>query len=132
MKKGTTALLWMLGVALLTSLIAYHGISEVISATVVAGWGLIVVSAYYFVTLSADTLGWRRLIPVASRPSFSTTLVARWICGAINTLLPVFQVGGELVRARLITIRGVSGAEAGASVVVDVTATVTTQVVFFC
>ena len=131
MKKGTTALLWMLGVALLTSLIAYHGISEVISATVVAGWGLIVVSAYYFVTLTADTLGWRKLIPVTSRPSFSTILVARWICGGINTLLPVFQVGGELVRARLIAIRGVSGAESGASVVVDVTATVTTQVVFF-
>jgi putative membrane protein len=45
----------------------------------------------------------------------------RWVGASINELLPVAQVGGEIVRARLLARKGTGGARAGASVVVDLT-----------
>jgi putative membrane protein len=57
-------------------------------------------------------------------------LQARWIGESINGLLPVLQVGGNVVKARLIAARGVASATAGATVVVDIMLMVSTQVVF--
>jgi putative membrane protein len=48
----------------------------------------------------------------------------------VNTLLPVMQIGGNIVRARLIARRGVSWSAAGASVVVDLTLEAFTQLAF--
>ena len=57
-------------------------------------------------------------------------LWARWIGEAINTLVPAFQVGGAVVRSRLMIMRGVPGRIAGASVVVDLTLSTLTQLLF--
>jgi putative membrane protein len=57
-------------------------------------------------------------------------MMKRWIGISVNGLLPVAQVGGELVRAHLLTRAGISGPVAGASVVVDVTAGLVTQMAF--
>ena len=54
----------------------------------------------------------------------------RWIREAVNTLLPVAQIGGEVVGARLLTFCGASPGLAGASVVVDLTLEVLAQFVF--
>jgi hypothetical protein len=45
-------------------------------------------------------------------------------------LLPVAQIGGNFVRIRLVTLKGLSGIIAGASVVVDFTAALMAQVIF--
>jgi putative membrane protein len=57
-------------------------------------------------------------------------LWARWIREAVDGLLPVAQVGGEVVGARLLALRGVGTARAAASVVVDLTVEAITQFVF--
>ena len=57
-------------------------------------------------------------------------LWARWIGESVNGLLPVLQVGGNIVKASLLARTGVGGAVAGATVVVDVTLVMLTQVVF--
>ena len=49
---------------------------------------------------------------------------------SINSLLPVAQVGGEFIGARLLTFWGVPGGSAGASVVVDLFVQTATQFVF--
>ena len=54
----------------------------------------------------------------------------RWISTSINCLLPVAQVGGDFVRARLLAQSGTPGPTAGASVVVDATAGLLTQLAF--
>jgi putative membrane protein len=54
----------------------------------------------------------------------------RWIRESINSLLPVAGVGGDIVGARLAHQQGVPGAEAAASIVVDTTVGVMTQMVF--
>jgi putative membrane protein len=54
----------------------------------------------------------------------------RWICESVNCLLPVAQVGGDLVRARLLNQVGVPGPLAGATVIVDIMAGMLTLVIF--
>jgi putative membrane protein len=54
----------------------------------------------------------------------------RWISESVNALLPVAQVGGELVRARLLATRGVPGAVAGASVVGNLTGAILSKIAF--
>jgi hypothetical protein len=57
-------------------------------------------------------------------------VVRRWIGSSVNGLLPTAQVGGEIVRADLLSRVGVAGPAAAASVVVDLTAGLATQLAF--
>jgi putative membrane protein len=128
--KVALYVLWLAGFALLLGLVAYHGAGEVIAAIAVAGSGLVWLVAYRLVPMLADTLGWRALLPLPHRRSVLQMLRLRWIGDSVNTLLPVAQVGGEFVRAKLLHRAGVSGPMASASVVVDLTAAVLTQIGF--
>ena len=122
--------LWLAGFALFIGLIVYHGAGDLLAAIAVAGPGLVWVVAYRLVPMLADTLGWRALLPRSHQRPLLQMLRMRWIGDAVNTLLPVAQVGGELVRAQLLYRTGVPGPEASASVVVDLTAAVLTQIGF--
>jgi putative membrane protein len=122
--------LWLAGVALFFGLIAYHGAGDLIAAIAVVGSGLVWIVAYRLVPMLADTLGWRALLSHPHQRPLLQLLQLRWIGDAVNTLLPVAQVGGEFVRAQLLHRTGVSGPVASASVVVDLTAAVLTQIGF--
>ena len=124
------ALAWLGGLSLLAGLIAIRNIGDVIAALTLAGWSVGLVGLAHFGTLLADTFGWRALFAGPQQPPLGPLMVKRWIGSSINSLLPVAQVGGELVRARLLARSGVAGPLAGASVVVDFTAGLVTQVVF--
>ena len=128
--RNRATVLWVLGLTLVITLVIYHGVGDIVRAIAIAGWGVLAVSMYSFFILVADTVAWRCLIPETTRPSLFTLLWTRWICGSINNLLPVIQIGGDFVRGRLIALRGVNGAVAGASVVVDITAAVLSQIIF--
>ncbi len=119
-----------IGVALFTIVIAYHGVGEVARAVAAAGWGLLAVAAFHAVPLVADALGWRSLLSGVARPSAVTFVRARWIGESVNGLLPVLQVGGNVAKARALARARVPGVLAGASVVVDVTLVVLTQILF--
>ncbi|MDQ2695645.1 MAG: lysylphosphatidylglycerol synthase domain-containing protein, partial [Pseudomonadota bacterium] len=95
-----------------------------------AGWGLLAVALYHLLPMTFDTLAWRALLPATQRPSLAFLLGARWVREAVDNLLPVAQIGGELVGLRLLLRRGVAGAAAGASLVLDVTLAVLTQLLF--
>jgi putative membrane protein len=93
--------------------------------------GLLVLgaTAYRFVPIALNTLAWRSLISTA-RPPFRALLVLRWIGEAVNTLVPWAQVGGDVVRARLLSRRGVAVPAAAAVMVVDLVLGVLTQIVY--
>ncbi len=129
MKRAATVL-WLAGMALVVALIVLQGAAEVGSYLETAGWGLVGVCAYYPIALAVDTECWRLLWPPASRPRFRFLLAPRWICDAVNGLLPAAQIGGDVVRARLLVLSGAPGADAGASVVADLTAGVVTEILF--
>ncbi len=118
------------GLALLTGLIAWQGVTVLLSALATAGFGLVAVALYHLLPLSLDALGWQCLLPVANRPPLRRTLRARWIGESINTLLPVVQIGGPVVRTRLLMQAGVPSVIAAASVVVDVTLIILPQILF--
>jgi putative membrane protein len=94
------------------------------------GWWLAPITLYHLVPLSFAALSWRELLPASSRPGFFGVLWIRWIRESINSLLPVAGVGGDVAGARLAHQRGVPGAQAAASMVVDITVGAGTQIVF--
>jgi putative membrane protein len=70
------------------------------------------------------------LLERGSRLSAAWIFVARWIAESINNLLPVAQIGGDVIRARLATRSGMSASRAAASVVGDVTAGLLSELAF--
>lgn len=128
--KKTVYFFWIVGLALFVGLIVYEGAADVGKALATAGWGLLVVVAYRLIPMIADTISWQTLLPYSHRRPFSELLWMRWIGDAVNTLMPVAQVGGELVRARLLNKAGIPGSWAGASIVVDLTTGVLMQMIF--
>lgn len=118
------------GVVLFAAVIAWHGINDVAQALGRAGWGIIAIAPLHLPPLWADSMGWRSLIPRRYQPRRRAMIRARWIGESINDLLPVLQMGGNVVKAWLLAARGVQIGLAGASVVVDVTLVVLTQIIF--
>jgi putative membrane protein len=115
------------GAAVAVALIALYGAGDIGAAIHGAGWGLLVFVAFHLVQTLFSGLAWRALLP---QQRCTTMLWLRWIREAVNALLPVAQIGGELVGARLLRARGVTVAAAGASVTVDLTLEMMSQIAF--
>jgi putative membrane protein len=115
---------------LVVYLIIDSGAAQVAHAMLVIGWWLIPITLFHLVPLVFSALSWRELISAASRPAAFTVVWIRWIRESINSLLPVASIGGEVASFRLIHLQGVPATEAAASIVVDTTVGVMTQLIF--
>ena len=109
----------VLGLALLIALLVWQGFSEVLQLLLDSGWYLLLLPLAWFPVLLPATQGWRQLFRDGQAPTFSHGLLALWMGRAVNNLLPVASIGGEVVKARLLTIWGAGAAHAAASVMVD-------------
>jgi putative membrane protein len=109
------------GIALIIALIALEGIPLVAQVLVSARWGILVVAMLHLSTTLLCAGAWGVLMSGTWRDRLLSLFLFRWIREGINSLLPVAQVGGVVMQARLLTLRGVAGDLAGASVVVDLT-----------
>ncbi|MCF7765020.1 MAG: flippase-like domain-containing protein [Verrucomicrobia bacterium] len=118
------------GLALFAFLLMRQGLGEIAGFVAAAGWGMLLVPAFHLAPMTADTLGWWKLFPSGRRPRFRQLLWMRWLGESVNNLLPAAQVGGDVLRARLVMLGGVSGPVAGASVVAQLTVGVFTQAAF--
>ncbi len=128
--KRVTLLALAAGILLFVALLSHYGMVQLLAAVAAAGWGLFWVAIYRFVTIATDAVGWRVLFTGPARPAFGPLWRVRWIGESINSLLPVAQVGGDVARARLAAQLGVPGPEAGATVVVDFTLGLVTQILY--
>ncbi len=128
--KTSAYLLLLAGLGLFTALIAYHGVGDIAAVFSRCGWGVAVIALYHAVPLLCTTAGWKSLLPGCREAGFSGFFQARWIGESVNSLLPAAQVGGTLVKARMLFKKGVPGNLAGASSVVELTLSVITQIVF--
>lgn len=120
----------MVGLAVAIALIARSGVHEVLGLLRTAGWALFWLVPAHVVMLAFDASGWRALLgayPRVTLPFLTWVAVVR---DSINGLLPVARVGGELAGARLVMLRDVPGAVAGASVIVELTVFIAVQVLF--
>lgn len=129
MKLGL-GLALLAGLALTVGLIAYQGAGEVFGTLSTLGWGLLPLVLVHAAQLLFCALGWRPLIGRdTARPIFRLMRI-RWIREGTNGLLPLGHIGGEIIGARMLAFKGLSGDRAGASVVVDLTTEVATQLLF--
>jgi len=111
-------------------LVIESGAAQVAHAMGVIGWWLLPITLFHLVPLSFSALSWRQLISPSSSPGTVTLIWIRWIRDSINSLLPVAGIGGDIASVRLAHLQGVPGAQAAASMVVDTTIGVATQLIF--
>ena len=119
-----------LGFLLVVFLIVHSGAAEVGSAMLVLGWWLAPITLFHLIPLYFDAVSWRELFPASNRPGRRAFFGCAGSANPSARCLPVAGVGGDVVGARLVHQRGVSGAQATASMVVDITVGTATQLVF--
>jgi len=122
-------LLWLAGLGLFVGLILNQGFAELLSALRQIGWAIVLIAFYQFVPLLLNTIAWWMLTAKRESPGLGRLFLFRWICQSANNLLPVAQVGGEFIRARLLA-HSAGGATAATTVMVDFTLGILTQAIF--
>jgi putative membrane protein len=115
------------GLVLGGALITFYGASAVAAAFFSVGWGVSLVVIARLVQIAGAGLAWRAVALPTSSVGLDKFVLIRLIRESINAILPVAQVGGDLIGARLLTFYGPSGAVAGASVIVDIFIQVASQ-----
>ncbi len=128
--KRFAVLASILGLALFCAVLAYAGFGDVAEAVAGAGWATLAVVAARAVAIVAAGLSWQWLFPIGHRLPLRISVLLRFIREGVNQLLPVGQVGGDLVGARLATFWRADGALAGAVTIADVALQAATQFVF--
>jgi putative membrane protein len=93
------------------------------------GIGLVVLS--HFAAMSFSALGWQAAMRPVWSAGFGTFLWARLVRESANAVLPVAQVGGDVLGARVLALHGASTLQAGAAMLVDLTIEFLTQICFF-
>jgi len=111
----------LVGFALLSGLILWQGLETLEQLFSQAGPSLWLLPLYYLAPFVCAALSWYCLFAPGAHPPWPLLLYGTWISLAINWLLPVGQIGGELARIRLLIQRRQAIGPAVASVVADQT-----------
>lgn len=107
------------GLALIGGLLAYFGAGAVIRSLLAVGWtGFSAICLIHLAVISVMGIAWRVLVPGAPLWVF---LWGRLIRDAGSEVLPFSQMGGCVLGARVVTLAGVPGTMAAASMLVDLT-----------
>ena len=117
-----------LGIAVTVMLVIRDGAQSIAGLLKQAGPLLLWLVPFHVVPLLLDVLGWRVLI--FERTRLGSLFLIAAIREAINRLLPVANVGGELVGIRLLALEGVSGTNATTSVIIEMLLNLVAQYLF--
>jgi putative membrane protein len=131
--KKLAYVLGLAGLAALIALVARAGLQSVLQALTAAGWPLLWLVPLHLVPLALDAAGWRVLLAPRDadrRARWPVLLAVATVREAVNRLLPVAGVGGELVGIRILSKRGLPVTPVAASVVTEVVLTLTSLVLF--
>jgi glycosyltransferase 2 family protein len=120
----------LLGLAAATGIIIWSGYASILEALRVAGWGILWTSLYHLLPLMASAAGWRGLMPGQKRPSLLYFLYLLWLRGAVNNLMPVARIGGEIVSVRVMMKHGIRKSSAVAATVVELTLSIAAVFLF--
>lgn len=123
----------LLGLAAAIALIAHQGWGEIATAIDHAGWGLLWLLPFHAIPLLPDVIGWRTLLAPRDPQRRAGIPFLFWVAAvreAVNRLLPVANIGGEIVGIRLVKWRGLDGATVGASIVMEVLLSLVNQYLF--
>ncbi len=118
-----------LGSAALVGLVAWLGARGIGAQVWLAAWTIPCLVVLHAAQLGLSALAWRDLCgrpPPARRVWWRI----RWIREAVNSMLPVAQLGGNVVGVRLLAADGGGQARAAAGTVLDLTVETAMQAVF--
>jgi len=118
-----------LGGAVVIGLVAWFGASSIGVDVLRAGWAIPITTALLLLQLYLSAIAWRTALGVRT-PGRRVFFRIRWVREAVNSLLPVAQLGGNLIGIRLLMRHGIRGIVAGAGTVLDLTIEALTQFVF--
>ena len=118
------------GIGAVTVLIFWAGAEPVLRAFETAGWGVLGVVLLRGTAVAAAGLGWFVLFPAHWRPSALACVLIRFLREGASTLLPITQVGGEVIGARALILRGAPASLSAASVIVDLLVQTATLALF--
>jgi putative membrane protein len=121
---------WFASGCAIVGLILWAGAGPVFGAFAAAGWGVLAVVILRGIAISTAGVGWSFLFPSAMRPAVWTCVLIRFLREGANALLPITQIGGEVIGARVLTLRGAPASLSAASVIVDVLVQAATQFLF--
>src|SRR5689334_5024773 len=113
-----TGLAGLAGLAGMVLLIVYHDVTVLTELLLGAGWGIALVIAAHVLPMAAAALGWYAVACHLWPGRYVVYLWARLVRESANALLPVTQLGGDVIGARLLTIRGARAVDAGSTVLV--------------
>jgi putative membrane protein len=109
------------GLLIFICLLMWQGVMDVLGLLLSTGWALLWLPVAWAPCLLPYALSWRMCFPSGHVPPLPRALLGIWLCRSVNSLLPVATIGGEIVKARIIALRGGDANSAVASVVVDKT-----------
>ena len=112
----------IIGVSAFCALFLWQGVETVGSLLAQGGLALMLVCLFSPVEQWLASEGWRVLFPRGRRPTTMRIFLASWMGSAVNTLLPVATIGGELAKTRILIRNGQPTGPTVAIMFVDKTA----------
>jgi putative membrane protein len=107
------------GLAIMAALVGYFGAGAVMRSLLAVGWtGFAAICLIHLVVISLEGVAWRLLVTQTPPWIF---LWGRLVRDAGSEVLPVSQMGGCVLGARVVTLAGLPGSVAAASTMVDLT-----------
>lgn len=120
----------LFGLAVLTALVAWNGAREVAGLLLASGWSLMLLPLVWLPSLPMNARCWQLLFDRRFAPTFPRAFFAQWMGRAVNTLLPVAAIGGEVAKTRALILWGIDVHHASAAAVVDKTVEVLTIILW--
>jgi putative membrane protein len=128
--RQATLIVWFIGMFVLIGLTVWYGADHVGHAMLSAGGAAVLVVFIRIGAVAAAGGGWWLLFPHGQQPSVWLCVGLRFVREGANALLPLAQIGGDIIGARCLALRGVRGTLAAASVIVDVLMQAVSQLAF--
>ena len=134
MMKWVMRIALLLGTTLCVVLVLREGLGPIAALLAAAGWTLLWLAPLHALPMALDVLGWRTLLRAAGVDAAHTAPARLFLIAsvreAVNRLLPVANVGGEIVGIRMLCRDGGDAPAIAASVVAEVLLTLVSQLLF--
>ncbi|MFT8783512.1 lysylphosphatidylglycerol synthase domain-containing protein [Acetobacter syzygii] len=130
--KRITLVAGILGLGLTVWMLSRFGAHAIFALVVTGGWGLLAAIVFHAVQVSLSAQAWRVIARRDLPPHLPLRdfFILRCVREGVNNLLPVAQVGGEVVSSRLLARRGLGLRRAAAATICDLTLELLSQVLF--